>query len=330
MYAVIETGGKQYRVEVGTELEVELLDVEPGQSITLERVLLVADGAEARLARPWSTVRPSRPRSCAAIAARRSSPSSTARRRADASRRVIARSCSSCGSPTSGSGARARPRPRARRASRRSPSASASRRRRTAGRGGRGPRREAPGRRREGRGGREAGEDNDEEACREGRRRRGAGQGGVEGKDDHDEGGGEARSQACREGDNGQGGRSEGFQGCAGQGRRRHRREAQGDAHEEGRISDGPQESRLERQERPRQRRPAPRRQGRRRPARPLGDDHRPPARHDVASGEGTGLGRDYTVFATVDGKVRFEHATRNKKRVRVIPVAAEPAAAEA
>ena len=47
MYAIIETGGKQYRVEVGTELEVELLDVEPGQSITLERVLLVADGQGA-------------------------------------------------------------------------------------------------------------------------------------------------------------------------------------------------------------------------------------------------------------------------------------------
>ena len=44
MYAVIETGGKQYRVEVGTELQVELLDVEPGKTITLERVLLVADG----------------------------------------------------------------------------------------------------------------------------------------------------------------------------------------------------------------------------------------------------------------------------------------------
>ncbi|MDP2350854.1 MAG: 50S ribosomal protein L21 [Chloroflexota bacterium] len=52
MYAVIETGGKQYRVEVGTELEVELLDVEPGQSITLERVLLVADGAEAAVGNP--------------------------------------------------------------------------------------------------------------------------------------------------------------------------------------------------------------------------------------------------------------------------------------
>jgi large subunit ribosomal protein L27 len=48
------------------------------------------------------------------------------------------------------------------------------------------------------------------------------------------------------------------------------------------------------------------------------------------AAGEGAGLGHDYTVFATVDGKVRFEHATRSKKRVRVIPVAAEPAAAEA
>jgi len=52
MYAVIETGGKQYRVEVGTELEVELLNVEPGQSITLERVLLVADGAEASVGTP--------------------------------------------------------------------------------------------------------------------------------------------------------------------------------------------------------------------------------------------------------------------------------------
>src|SRR5436190_11467838 len=52
MYAVIETGGKQYRVEVGTELEVERLEVEPGEAITLERVLLVADGAEASIGRP--------------------------------------------------------------------------------------------------------------------------------------------------------------------------------------------------------------------------------------------------------------------------------------
>jgi large subunit ribosomal protein L21 len=52
MYAVIETGGKQYRVEVGTELAVELLEVEAGQEITLDRVLLVADGDEAAIGRP--------------------------------------------------------------------------------------------------------------------------------------------------------------------------------------------------------------------------------------------------------------------------------------
>jgi large subunit ribosomal protein L21 len=52
MYAVIETGGKQYRVEVGTELEVELLDVEPGKTITIDRVLLVADGDDSSIGRP--------------------------------------------------------------------------------------------------------------------------------------------------------------------------------------------------------------------------------------------------------------------------------------
>ncbi len=52
MYAVIETGGKQYRVEVGTELEVELLDASAGETVTLDRVLLVADGDEASIGRP--------------------------------------------------------------------------------------------------------------------------------------------------------------------------------------------------------------------------------------------------------------------------------------
>jgi large subunit ribosomal protein L21 len=55
MYAVIETGGKQYRVEVGTELEVELLDAEPGKTITLDRVLLVADGDDSTIGRPLVT-----------------------------------------------------------------------------------------------------------------------------------------------------------------------------------------------------------------------------------------------------------------------------------
>lgn len=55
MYAVIETGGKQYRVEVGTELEVELLEAAPGDSITIDRVLLVADGDESAIGRPVVT-----------------------------------------------------------------------------------------------------------------------------------------------------------------------------------------------------------------------------------------------------------------------------------
>ena len=45
--------------------------------------------------------------------------------------------------------------------------------------------------------------------------------------------------------------------------------------------------------------------------------------------GSGAGLGRDYTVFATIPGRVRFEHKTRDKKRIRVEPVV-ERAAAEA
>ena len=52
MYAVIETGGKQYRVEVGTELEIELLEAGPGQSVAFDRILLIADGDAASIGRP--------------------------------------------------------------------------------------------------------------------------------------------------------------------------------------------------------------------------------------------------------------------------------------
>lgn len=52
MYAVIEAGGKQYRVEVGTELEIDLIDAAPGERLDIERVLLVADGDTAAIGRP--------------------------------------------------------------------------------------------------------------------------------------------------------------------------------------------------------------------------------------------------------------------------------------
>ncbi|MEO6577842.1 MAG: 50S ribosomal protein L21 [Candidatus Limnocylindria bacterium] len=44
MYAVVSSGGKQYRVEAGTELVIERLASEAGASVTFDRVLLVGDG----------------------------------------------------------------------------------------------------------------------------------------------------------------------------------------------------------------------------------------------------------------------------------------------
>ena len=52
MYAVIESGGKQHRVELGSEIQVDRLDVQPGDSITLDRVLLVSDGDDTAIGQP--------------------------------------------------------------------------------------------------------------------------------------------------------------------------------------------------------------------------------------------------------------------------------------
>jgi large subunit ribosomal protein L27 len=41
-------------------------------------------------------------------------------------------------------------------------------------------------------------------------------------------------------------------------------------------------------------------------------------------SGKGTGLAHDYSVFATVDGTVKYEHETRTKKRISVYALAGE------
>ena len=52
-YAVIQTGGKQYRVESGNEIEVEKLDAEVGADIQLSEVLLVADGGKIQVGAPF-------------------------------------------------------------------------------------------------------------------------------------------------------------------------------------------------------------------------------------------------------------------------------------
>ncbi len=53
MYAVIESGGKQYRVAQGQYLKVEKLDVEEGGSLDIEKVLMVADGDDIKIGAPY-------------------------------------------------------------------------------------------------------------------------------------------------------------------------------------------------------------------------------------------------------------------------------------
>lgn len=52
MYAVVETGGKQYRVAPGDVIEVERLDAQEGESVTLDRVMLVVDGDNVKVGTP--------------------------------------------------------------------------------------------------------------------------------------------------------------------------------------------------------------------------------------------------------------------------------------
>lgn len=52
MYAVIETGGKQYRVSEGETLKIEKLDAEAGEKIVFDQVLLVADGDNVKIGAP--------------------------------------------------------------------------------------------------------------------------------------------------------------------------------------------------------------------------------------------------------------------------------------
>ena len=52
MYAVFRTGGKQFRAELGKKIRVPSMDVEPGESITFEDVLLASDGNEVQVGAP--------------------------------------------------------------------------------------------------------------------------------------------------------------------------------------------------------------------------------------------------------------------------------------
>lgn len=53
MYAVIESGGKQYRVTEGQRLKIEKLPVESGKEITFEKVLMVSDEGGLKIGAPY-------------------------------------------------------------------------------------------------------------------------------------------------------------------------------------------------------------------------------------------------------------------------------------
>ncbi len=53
MYAIIETGGKQYRVSPGDEIKTERLPGEPGEQVTFDHVLLKADNETIEVGKPY-------------------------------------------------------------------------------------------------------------------------------------------------------------------------------------------------------------------------------------------------------------------------------------
>ncbi len=53
MYAIIETGGKQYRVEEGDVISIEKLNVEAGDQVTFENVLVMGEGESVEIGTPY-------------------------------------------------------------------------------------------------------------------------------------------------------------------------------------------------------------------------------------------------------------------------------------
>jgi large subunit ribosomal protein L21 len=53
MFAIIETGGKQYKVQAGDELQIERLEVGKGKSLKLDKVLLLTNGTAITVGRPY-------------------------------------------------------------------------------------------------------------------------------------------------------------------------------------------------------------------------------------------------------------------------------------
>jgi large subunit ribosomal protein L21 len=53
MFAIVETGGKQYRVREGQQVKVSKLQAEAGSEITLDKVLVVGEGGDVQIGQPY-------------------------------------------------------------------------------------------------------------------------------------------------------------------------------------------------------------------------------------------------------------------------------------
>ena len=53
MYAVIKTGGKQYKVAAGEKIKVEQIAADVGQVVVIDQVLAVGSGADLKVGAPW-------------------------------------------------------------------------------------------------------------------------------------------------------------------------------------------------------------------------------------------------------------------------------------
>ena len=53
MFAIVETGGKQYRVQAGDELDIELLDLDKSKSIKLDKVLMLSGDGTLEVGKPF-------------------------------------------------------------------------------------------------------------------------------------------------------------------------------------------------------------------------------------------------------------------------------------
>jgi large subunit ribosomal protein L21 len=53
MIAIVETGGKQYQVAEGQYVDIELLDAKEGDSVELDKVLMIVDGKKSKVGQPY-------------------------------------------------------------------------------------------------------------------------------------------------------------------------------------------------------------------------------------------------------------------------------------